>query len=245
MHVLVVESNLAGQESLTARLQRTGFKVTTVADGRSALTALGRWPIDGIVCHPRLPLEGAVDFYSGLAAQHPDAAATVVFLLPKTEAGTVRKVKKKTGRPTFAEPCDIGELANALRTLGDKGANRRVLIIEDDVANRTALTKAIRKAGFEADAAEDGIAGYARLQQQSYGVIVCDVRMPYLGGKSFFEQIEEAYPNMASRVVFVTAWANEPDTRAFLERTGQPFLPKPYDVEQLTQAVADIARRPR
>lgn len=244
MHVLVIEHTRAGTESLTYRLQRAGFTVTTAADGRAALTVLGRRPVGAIVCDPALLLDDGSDFLSRLAAEHPRAAPRVVFVTARADEPAVRAVLRETRQPAFTEPCDVGALAAAVRGLGDDPVSRRVLVIEDDPANRSAISRAIQQAGFEVYAADDGISGYNALRKRTYGVIVCDIRMPYLGGKSFFEQIEEVFPNMAGRVVFVTAWAHEEKTRRFLEQTGQPFLPKPYDVQQLTDAVASIARRP-
>ena len=73
--------------------------------------------------------------------------------------------------------------------------------------------------------------------------IVCDLRMPVLGGESLFEQLETLMPNMASRFVFVTGDYTDPETRAFLERSGQPVVAKPYEVAELLGAVATILRR--
>jgi FixJ family two-component response regulator len=73
--------------------------------------------------------------------------------------------------------------------------------------------------------------------------ILCDVDMPMLNGTGFFEQLEEILPEMASRVVFVTGHADEPEIRKFLEQTGQPFLGKPTDSNQLVDAVRQMVER--
>jgi DNA-binding response OmpR family regulator len=66
--------------------------------------------------------------------------------------------------------------------------------------------------------------------------------MPSLGGVGFFEQLEERYPNMAARTIFVTAFADEPPVRAFLEQTGQPYFGKPFLPNELLASVAEIGR---
>jgi CheY-like chemotaxis protein len=86
-------------------------------------------------------------------------------------------------------------------------------------------------------AVDNGLAALAELQQGSYSVILLDIFMPFLEGKGFYRQLEEDFPDMAKRVLFVTGMAEEGETLEFLEETGQPFLKKPVDATQLVRAV--------
>ncbi len=121
----------------------------------------------------------------------------------------------------------------------------QVLLVEDDPSNREALAKLLRRAGFEVTVAENGLTAFELLALDPPEVIVSDLRMPELGGVSFYEQLEERYPTLCSRTVFVTAIADEPPIRAFLDRTGQPYLTKPFHPPELVHAVRDLAQRPR
>ncbi|MGD2135602.1 MAG: response regulator [Gemmatimonadales bacterium] len=115
-----------------------------------------------------------------------------------------------------------------------------VLIIDDDDAVREAYAKVLQQAGFSVLAVHSGQAAFAELERHAFRVLVCDYQMPSLKGGALFEQIEEAFPPMASRVVFVTAWANDERIRAILERSGQPILEKPIESEELVAAVRRI-----
>lgn len=119
-----------------------------------------------------------------------------------------------------------------------------VLVVDDDAKVREAHTKVLERAGFMVTAVDNGLAAFAALQEERYRVIVCDIQMPYLEGKNFYQQLEEVLPPMASRVVFVTAWAGEESTRQFLEQSGQPFLEKPADINELIDLVRHIADKP-
>lgn len=120
----------------------------------------------------------------------------------------------------------------------------RVLIIEDESAQRRALSKVFRRAGIEATLTGNGLEAFRELRAQDYGCIVCDIKMPDQSGVSFFEQLEMVFPPLASRVVFVTAWADEPETSAFLAQTGQPVLAKPYEVQNLLSVVQKVLTKP-
>ncbi len=112
-----------------------------------------------------------------------------------------------------------------------------ILIIDDDRSVRSALLKAFERAGYMAEAVESGLAAVAALQQRSYRVIVCDIRMPFLDGVSFYDELNESDPETARRVVFVTAFAKEPTVHAFLERTSNVVLEKPFELDELLAVV--------
>ncbi len=95
----------------------------------------------------------------------------------------------------------------------------------------------LEQGGFEFRPATNGMEAFDHLRTENVDAILCDVDMPTLNGTGFFEQLEELQPDMASRVVFVTGHADEPETREFLEQTGQPFLGKPTQNGELVAAI--------
>src|SRR5437868_10796274 len=108
-----------------------------------------------------------------------------------------------------------------------------ILIVEDDQAVRDAFTRTLRHGGFQVTSAGNGVAALQVLGQQTFDAIISDYRMPELGGQGFYEQLEERFPSMASRIVFVTAYAEDPKIRKFLDQTGQPILGKPVETRDL------------
>ena len=122
----------------------------------------------------------------------------------------------------------------------------RVLIVDDDKAVREAFARTMRHAGFEVVAVENGIAALKELGREVFDAIVCDLKMPDLGGQGFFEQAEEQFPAVAARTVFVSAYIDDPRIRSFLDQTGQPVLQKPVDINELVAEVKKlIARKSR
>ena len=118
-----------------------------------------------------------------------------------------------------------------------------VLIVDDDEGVRDAFSRSLRLAGYEVTAVENGVEALHEIAQREFQVVVCDYRMPALGGQGFYEQLEEVYPLVASRVVFVTGFAGDPAIEPFLMQTGQPVLAKPVELQALVAAVTRIATR--
>jgi DNA-binding NtrC family response regulator len=114
-----------------------------------------------------------------------------------------------------------------------------VLIVDDDEAVRHAFSKALERAGFSVTAVENGLAAVAELQQRTYRAIVCDVHMPFLEGRGFYDELLRDYPDLVRRVVFATGWTDE--VGLFLRLTGRPVLRKPVDLTELTDTVRRVA----
>lgn len=121
---------------------------------------------------------------------------------------------------------------------------RSVLVVEDDPQQREVLILALTAAAMNVRTAADGIEAFEALRTDDYRAIVCDIRMPRQNGLTFYALLEESLPHLAGRVVFLSAYVGDPDTQAYLERTGQPIVPKPYLVKQLVETVNRIVEKP-
>ena len=120
----------------------------------------------------------------------------------------------------------------------------RVLLVEDNPAVQRTITGIFESAGHEVVVAENGLEALVRLRNHAYGAIVCDLALPYLQGTQFYAQLTEGYPELAKRVVFVTALATDRPTEEFLKATGQPYLSKPFEQTALLDAVDRVSREP-
>lgn len=118
-----------------------------------------------------------------------------------------------------------------------KGA--RVLVVEDEPALSIAVSEALGDAGFVVDRAGDGEEGLTRLAEQSYELIVCDLKMPRIDGMQFYRAMAAATPALSRRVIFVTGDVAGTDAERFLEETGCRWLSKPFRLGDLLRAARD------
>ena len=65
--------------------------------------------------------------------------------------------------------------------------------------------------------------------------------MPGLSGIALFEQLQQAAPALAGRILVASGDLSQPDTRVFLQRTGAPALLKPYSNHDLLEALSACA----
>ena len=98
----------------------------------------------------------------------------------------------------------------------------------------------LERESWEVTAVENAIAGLAEIQQHDFGAIICDYRLPFMGGESFFDEVNLEHPAAAKRFVFVTGYGRDPAVRDKLSSTGQPVLPKPFGSKDLIAAVKEV-----
>jgi CheY-like chemotaxis protein len=88
--------------------------------------------------------------------------------------------------------------------------------------------------------ASDGSQALKRALTQPFDLIICDLRMPRLGGREMYQTLAQMHPAVAERMVFATGDTVRGDTLQFLERLGRPFLHKPFKLDELRRVLADV-----
>ncbi|HVV49912.1 MAG TPA: response regulator [Polyangia bacterium] len=116
----------------------------------------------------------------------------------------------------------------------------RVLIIDDVPAFGRSISRALEEHEVTVVARPDE--AFARLTKQTFDVILCDLMMPELGGRGVFERLRAEWPELTSRVIFMTGGAFTAESREFVERSPQAVLTKPFSLDELRRAIRDILR---
>jgi len=119
----------------------------------------------------------------------------------------------------------------------------KVLLIDDDPGIRESFRRILERDGLAVTTVGSAAAAFAELRLHCFQAIVCDVILPVADGTSFFEELQEEYPEIAARVVFVSGWVEDEKIKGLLEYTGQPFLQKPVDFGELVRVVRQTADR--
>jgi CheY-like chemotaxis protein len=72
-----------------------------------------------------------------------------------------------------------------------KAGTIRILVVDDDPGVREAMLGVLRKQGWQAEGAMDGLDALTRLQHGRFDVIVTDVHMPRLDGLALLRQVRK------------------------------------------------------
>jgi DNA-binding NtrC family response regulator len=118
-----------------------------------------------------------------------------------------------------------------------------ILIVDDDRRLADMLAKILAAEGHRVDTADNGRAALSQLARRDYDVVITDVRMPELDGPGLYREMEQRWPALLSRVIFITGDSLNPDTQSFLARVGAPALHKPFDLDDIHRIVREALER--
>ena len=122
----------------------------------------------------------------------------------------------------------------------------RVLVVEDEAAVRDLIVRVLRHAGYEVHAAATGLEALQRLRAlEALGsppdLVVSDVLMPGMDGRALAERLEETHPSLP--LVLLSGHTGTDDARTRLSNVPLPVLGKPFQIEELLDAVARVVGR--
>jgi two-component system response regulator HydG len=108
---------------------------------------------------------------------------------------------------------------------------RRILIIDDDSNIRTSLSEALAEQGALVEAADDGMTALPLLERFDPDLVLCDVRMPEIGGLALLELIRRRRPSVD--VILITAFDDLETVASAMRGGAVEFLVKPIGLKQL------------
>lgn len=117
----------------------------------------------------------------------------------------------------------------------------RVLIIDDDLALRVALTKHLEHAGHDVRQAAHGGDGIRLFERHPADVVLVDIFMPIQGGLQTIDQLRRRWP--AVKIVAMTGMPNEGalDIHGHAMTLGADhFLAKPIEAGELVALIPTL-----
>lgn len=116
----------------------------------------------------------------------------------------------------------------------------KILLMEDDTAQRELVRHVLEPLGFEVVGAETGEAGIEKIQTDEFDAILVDLRMPKLSGEFVIQWILANRPHWRDRLMVITGDVLSPGLDAFLGAVDVPMLAKPYLLSELVVAVRKL-----
>lgn len=118
----------------------------------------------------------------------------------------------------------------------------KVLIVDDNQANRMLAQHTLLDEGYEVILAADGASGIAAFEQQSPGCVLLDIRMPDMDGIAVCEQIRRLPGGPDTPVLFLTAFRDIDTFDRAVLAGGDDFLTKPLNPTELVLRVKSALR---
>jgi CheY-like chemotaxis protein len=171
---------------------------------------------------------------AALAFNRGDGAAREtrdLYLTPvRGEDGAVRGVLCALGMPASVPAAAVAQARSALR----------ILVVEDNLDSQYLVCEMLKAFGHEADGVAHPEDALARLAANPYDVLFSDVSLPGMSGVELAQRVIRDKPGL--KVIFASGYGD-----TLLRHLEFPYLSlqKPYELDQLQDALDTIARQLR
>jgi two-component system response regulator MprA len=116
-----------------------------------------------------------------------------------------------------------------------------VLVVDDEPAVQTALSRALKLECYEVAQAADGREALERLGAMAYEVVILDVSMPHIDGLEVCRRLRDGGDR--TPVLMLTAREGVDDRVAGLDAGADDYLVKPFALRELLARVRALLRR--
>lgn len=117
----------------------------------------------------------------------------------------------------------------------------RILVVDDEAAQRDILGGFLRKQGYEVREADSGAAALGLLRAEMVDLVLTDVRMPGMSGLDLLREGRALNPELP--VVVMTAYGTIADAVAAMRDGAVDYLTKPVDLDALLLRVRKVLER--
>jgi signal transduction histidine kinase/CheY-like chemotaxis protein len=265
-HVLVVDDNATNRRIFEAYVSSWGMRAAVAEDAAEALVELQRAvdvgdPFDVALLDFNMPGENGLELSRRIAAS-PGLRSTRLILL--TSTGELRDEHPMHGISyQLTKPVRQSRLLDAIRVAmtaaadgrgrpvsqerpapkaSDAGVGQgRILVAEDQRTNWMLIERLLAKRGHSAVNATDGRSVLAKLDTDSFDLILMDCQMPVLDGYDTAREVRRREVALGRRhipIVAMTASAMRGDRERCLAAGMDDYIAKPIDSDKLDQLLA-------
>ncbi|MBN1236787.1 MAG: PAS domain S-box protein [Methanotrichaceae archaeon] len=149
----------------------------------------------------------------------------------------------------FTIIAEIAEEADTISIFADSRAKKskpavsrkaagplRILLAEDNVVNQMVAIQMLKRLGYSADVAGNGLEVLQALERQPYDVVLMDVQMPEMDGLVAAQEIRKLWPK-GPWIIAITAYALKGDRERCLAAGMDDYISKPIVIEELRRAL--------
>ncbi len=143
--------------------------------------------------------------------------------------------------PILEPPVDAAAQAQPTEFMRRHSGNK-VLVVDDEEEILGLVSRVLQQMGHETVTVTTAEAALDTLAEREYDMIICDVRMPGMGGQQLYQFLRKENPELLKRLIFTTGDTISSSTRAFLQNVETAYVSKPFTIGDLQRAVEQVLK---
>jgi DNA-binding response OmpR family regulator len=119
----------------------------------------------------------------------------------------------------------------------------KILIAEDDQDIRELVVLTLQFSGFDVVAVEDGSLAVEKAQNQTFDLILMDVRMPRMTGYEACRRLKDIDSTKNIPIIFLSAKGQEQEIQTGLSAGAVDYILKPFAPDTLVNTINDVLQK--
>lgn len=112
-----------------------------------------------------------------------------------------------------------------------------LLVVDDSLSNRTAVSQMVERMGYQVETARDGIDGLEMLNKQTFDLVITDLEMPRMNGLEL-AQAMQSWKRLP--IIMLTSRSTQKHKQLATEAGIDAYLTKPVDYQTLSTHVSQL-----
>jgi len=119
----------------------------------------------------------------------------------------------------------------------------RILAVDDDELTLIVLRKTLETEHYVADTVTSARYAFVKLRENRYDAVLCDMFVPGMNGKQFYDDVGKEFPGTQKKVIFMTRDVASEANWDFIDGQGLPYVIKPFYRSLLLQQLTKVIGR--
>ena len=115
----------------------------------------------------------------------------------------------------------------------------KILMVDDEQDFAATLAERLRLRGFHVEAIDSGADALQRVREDTFSILILDVKMPGIGGLQLLSQIKATHPDLP--IILLTGHGSVADAEKGMEEGAFDYLMKPVDIDKLIEKIGSAA----
>lgn len=120
-------------------------------------------------------------------------------------------------------------------------AKKRILLLEDDPTLNETVREYFEDLDYEIDGVEDGLDALDKIYENSYDILLLDVKVPQMSGFDLLKEVRSR--EIVTPAIFITSLNSINDLSEGYESGCDDYIRKPFALKELLMRVESILKR--
>ena len=241
--VLIVDDEEDIRNLLRLTLEEEGFDVRVAFNGKEAVEKLKTESFEILLTDIKMPIMDGIELLKTARVLNPEIVAILITGFPSID--TVREAHSSLAFDYIIKPFDPNTVLNCInaalsrRTIAHdllKSVHKpKVLVVDDEPIITNLFEVSLREAGYPIEIADNGKKAMERFMYGDFNVVITDVNMPEMDGRSLLDNLKSLKPEVI--VIVITGYPSVDSAIETMRMGAYDYITKPIDPDVVINVI--------